>query len=74
MLNYHLMKQTISKNLVKLRGKLRQKEVAAAVGIKLSRYKSYELGNRPIPDEVKEKLVEYYKLKSFDDLMKAVSI
>lgn len=67
------MKQTISRNLKKLRGKLRQKEVAAAIGIKLSRYRHYELGTRDPGTEVLEKIRQYYGLNSYDSILKDVS-
>lgn len=64
------MKQTISKNLIRLRGKLRQKEVAGAIGVKLTRYKGWEYGRSEPSATMLLKLEKFYNLKSVDDLIK----
>lgn len=71
------MKQTIAFNLKRLRkqnGNLRQKEVAGAIGIKVARYRSYELGYRVPSVLIIDKIRDYYHLSSVDFIIKAVSI
>lgn len=68
------MKQTISRNLKRLRGKLRQKEVAAAIGIKHKTYQAYEEGRAEPSATILIKLQEYYHLASIDVLVKDVSL
>ena len=51
----------ISENLVNLRGKRTQAEVAEALGISQSTYAMYETGKRVPRDEVKIKIAGLYK-------------
>lgn len=63
------MKNTIAKKLRELRGGKRQKEVAAALGIKVSRYKSYEETRAEPSATMLLKIKQYYNLKSVDEII-----
>lgn len=63
------MKNIISRKLIQLRGTRRQKEVAAALGIKLERYQAYEQSRAEPSAEILLKIKEFYKLKSVDELI-----
>lgn len=54
-------KKKIIENLVKLRGKRTQAQVAKALGISQSSYAMYETGMRMPSDEVKIRIADYYK-------------
>lgn len=51
----------IAENLVRLRGKRTQAEIASRVGISQSTYAMYETGKRVPSDEVKIKISKLYK-------------
>lgn len=51
----------ISENLIRLRGKKTQAEVAEQVGIGQSTYAMYETGKRVPSDEVKIRIAKLYK-------------
>lgn len=51
----------IGKRLRILRGEISRKDVADAVGVAVSTYSMYEIGERVPRDETKKKIAEYYK-------------
>ena len=51
----------ISENLIRLRGKKTQAEVAKLIGISQSAYAMYETGKRVPSDEVKIRIAKLYK-------------
>ena len=51
----------ISENLIRLRGKKTQAEVAERIGIGQSTYAMYETGKRVPSDEVKIRIAKLYK-------------
>ncbi len=51
----------ISENLIRLRGKKTQAEVAKLIGISQSTYAMYETGKRVPSDEVKIRIAKLYK-------------
>ncbi len=51
----------ISENLIRLRGKKTQAEVAELIGIGQSTYAMYETGKRTPSDEVKIRIAKLYK-------------
>ena len=51
----------ISENLIRLRGKKTQADVAELIGIGQSTYAMYETGKRVPSDEVKIKIAKLYK-------------
>lgn len=53
-------KNLIAKNLIKLRGKRTQCEVAASLGISVSALSMYENGERIPRDEIKVRIANYY--------------
>lgn len=67
------MKQTIAKRLRELRGSKRQKEVAAALGIKLKAYQAYEETRALPPVNILQKIKEYYNLKTIDEITTALN-
>lgn len=59
----------LARRLTDLRGAARQKEIAAALGLKLCTYTSYEEG-RAIPSiETLLKIRKHYRLTSIDELL-----
>lgn len=66
-------KQICAINLRILRGDLRQKEVAAIIGIKKKRYAAYEEARAMPPLFIKKKLKDHYNLQAIDDLLKRPS-
>lgn len=63
------MKQTIAKKLRELRGNKRQKEVAAALGIKSKTYQAYEECRAEPSATMLLKIKQYYNLKSVDEII-----
>lgn len=54
-------KVKVAENLVKLRGKRTQSEIASQLGIGQSTYAMYETGKRTPSDEIKVKIARLYK-------------
>lgn len=67
-MKYCITKKQISKKLKQLRGSLRQKEIAATLGIKKSRYQAWEEARAEPPKEYREKLAEFYGAAAWEDL------
>lgn len=53
-------REIISRNLIALRGKRKQIEVASAIGVAQSTYCAYENGDRLPSDEVKTRISAFY--------------
>lgn len=68
------MKNTIAKNLRRLRAGLRQKQVAAALGINPEAYKKYEQGKAWIPVWVLIRIKKFYNLQSLDEILRTPAV
>lgn len=55
-----MLKRSVAKKLIALRGKRSREEVAKAVGISVSALQMYENGKRMPKDEIKIKLANFY--------------